>query len=168
MGNSSSKDERRPSRPEGLRQVSSRTEPGQPSPAEASQNAPSDRLAAAVYGSRNGSRRGSRADLSFLSLGRDRDREATVPERPRETKQEREARRAERDRQARVKERERSMREEGVDGGFLVTLGTYTGPEDFNKAIVRQLQIERRLAPFWKGLNDHSESWTEAQLVAAV
>ncbi|KAI6856129.1 hypothetical protein KC323_g8024 [Hortaea werneckii] len=168
MGNSSSKDERRPSRPEGLRQVNSRTEPGQPSPAEASQNAPTDRLAAAVYGSRNGSRRGSRADLSFLSLGRDRDREATVPERPRETKQEREARRAERDRQARVKERERSMREEGVDGGFLVTLGTYTGPEDFNKAIVRQLQIERRLAPFWKGLNDHSESWTEAQLVAAV
>ena len=28
-------------------------------------------------------------------------------------------------------------------------------------------QIERRLAPFWKGLNDHAESWTEAQLVAA-
>ena len=28
-------------------------------------------------------------------------------------------------------------------------------------------KIERRLAPFWKGLNDHSESWTEAQLVAA-
>lgn len=60
------------------------------------------------------------------------------------------------------------MREEGVDGGFLVTLGTYTGPEDFNKSIVRQLQIERRVAPFWKGLNDHSDSWTEAQLVAAV
>ena len=29
------------------------------------------------------------------------------------------------------------------------------------------MQIERRLAPFWKGLNDHSESWTENQLVAA-
>lgn len=28
-------------------------------------------------------------------------------------------------------------------------------------------KIERRLAPFWKGLNEHSESWTEAQLVAA-
>lgn len=28
-------------------------------------------------------------------------------------------------------------------------------------------KIERRLAPFWQGLNDHSESWTEAQLVAA-
>lgn len=29
------------------------------------------------------------------------------------------------------------------------------------------IQIERRLAPFWRGLNDHSDSWTEAQLVAA-
>ena len=29
-------------------------------------------------------------------------------------------------------------------------------------------KIERRLAPFWKGLNDHSDSWTELQLVAAV
>lgn len=29
------------------------------------------------------------------------------------------------------------------------------------------MQIERRLAPFWRGLNDFSESWTEHQLVAA-
>lgn len=29
-------------------------------------------------------------------------------------------------------------------------------------------QIERRLAPFWKGLNDFSESWTEHQIMAAV
>lgn len=168
MGNTSSKDERRPSRPEGLRQVSSRSEPGQPSPS--TPNPAADRVAAAIYGSRDRSGRGSRADLSFLSLGRDRERDRDAPpvERPRETKQEREARRAERERQARLKERERSMREEGVDGGYLVTLGTYTGPEDFNKGIVRQLQIERRLAPFWKGLNDHSHSWTEAQLVAAV
>ena len=28
-------------------------------------------------------------------------------------------------------------------------------------------QIERRTAPFWRGLNDHSDSWTENQLVAA-
>ena len=27
-------------------------------------------------------------------------------------------------------------------------------------------QIERRIAPFWRGLNDHSKSWTENQLVA--
>lgn len=59
------------------------------------------------------------------------------------------------------------MREEHVDGGFLVTQGVYTGLEDFNKPIVRQLMIERRIAPFWRGLNDHSDSWTEYQLVAA-
>jgi hypothetical protein len=59
----------------------------------------------------------------------------------RETKQEREARRLEKERVARLKERERSMKEEHVDGGYLVTLGTYTGPEDFNKQVVRQLQV---------------------------
>lgn len=91
-----------------------------------------------MYSGRSG--RGSRGDLSFLSLGRDREVQPAL-ERPRETKQEREARKAEKERQARVKERERSMREEGVDGGYLVTVGVYTGPEDFNKGIVRQLQV---------------------------
>lgn len=59
----------------------------------------------------------------------------------RETKAEREARKLEKERALRAQERERSIREEGVDGGFLVTLGTYTGPEDFSKVIVRQLQV---------------------------
>lgn len=59
----------------------------------------------------------------------------------RETKQEREARRMERERLARIEERERSMKEEHVDGGYLVTLGTYSQSEDFNKPIVRQLQV---------------------------
>lgn len=35
------------------------------------------------------------------------------------------------------------MREEHVDGGFLVTLGTYTGTEDFSKPVVRQLQVQK-------------------------
>jgi len=167
MGNSSSKGERRSSRDNnGSRQAGGQTASGTASPP--AQQTPADRSAAhQLYGLRNGSGRGSRHDLSFLNLGRDRNEEPPA-ERPRETKQERDARRAEKERQARAKERERSIKEEGVDGGYLVTLGTYTGPEDFNKPIVRQLQIERRLAPFWKGLNDHSDSWTEAQLVAAV
>lgn len=59
----------------------------------------------------------------------------------RETRQEREARRLERESAARVKERERSMREEHVDGGYLVTQGVYTGTEDFNKVVVRQLMV---------------------------
>jgi hypothetical protein len=29
------------------------------------------------------------------------------------------------------------------------------------------IQVERRLAPFWRGLNDFSDSWTEHQLMAA-
>lgn len=86
----------------------------------------------------------SRGDLGgLLSLqpsSRERDPQNAPFER-RETRQEREARRLERERVARVKERERSLREEHVDGGFLVTLGTYTGTEDFSKPVVRQLQV---------------------------
>ena len=95
------------------------------------------------------------------------ERDVTGTEWRRETKQEREARKLEKERVAREKERERSMREENIDGGYLVTQGVYTGTEDYNKGIVRQFMIERRIAPFWRGLNDHQESWTENQLVAA-
>ncbi|KAI1907647.1 SNF1-interacting protein [Ophidiomyces ophidiicola] len=101
----------------------------------------------------------------FALLGPDRDQQ--LQEHRRETRQEREARKREKENAARVKERERSMKEEHVDGGYLVTQGVYVGSEDFNKAVVRQLMIERRLAPFWRGLNDFSDSWTEHQLMAA-
>ena len=33
------------------------------------------------------------------------------------------------------------MREENVDGGYLVTQGVYTGIEDYSKPIVRQLMV---------------------------
>lgn len=33
------------------------------------------------------------------------------------------------------------MKEEHVDGGYLVTQGVYVGPEDFSKAMVRQLMV---------------------------
>ncbi|KAG5301788.1 C2H2 zinc finger domain-containing protein [Histoplasma ohiense] len=109
--------------------------------------------------------RGSRPDLSFLGIGPAVDRDSFVERK--ETKQERDARRLARELAARIKERERSMKDEHVDGGYLVTQGVYTGVEDFNKAVVRQLMIERRLAPFWKGLEEFSDSWTEHQLMAA-
>jgi hypothetical protein len=89
-----------------------------------------------MYASRG--HRGSRPDLSFLGIGSSS--HAEVPER-RETKQERDARKLEKERVARVKERERSLKEEHVDGGYLVTMGVYTGPEDFNKSVVRQLMV---------------------------
>ena len=63
------------------------------------------------------------------------------PDARKETKAEREARKLEKERAHRVKERERSMRNENVDGGYLVTLGVYTGTEDFSKQIVRHLMV---------------------------
>jgi hypothetical protein len=33
------------------------------------------------------------------------------------------------------------MKEEHVDGGYLVTQGVYVGIEDYNKSIVRQLMV---------------------------
>lgn len=145
MGNSSSKD----SRGEHGSRHAGNSEPISPGTAQQQQQTPqqvaTERLVTQIYGarSRNGSNsaRGSRHDLSFLGLGSRERAEDQAPERPRETKQEREARKAEKEKQARLKERERSMREEGVDGGYLVTLGVYTGVEDFSKPVVRQLQV---------------------------
>lgn len=87
--------------------------------------------------------RAGRGDASFLGISTpgQRDRRQNIPFEHRETKQEREARRLERERATRLKDRERSLREEHVDGGYLVTLGTYVGTEDFNKPVVRQLQV---------------------------
>ncbi|KAL5117517.1 SNF1-interacting protein [Pleosporales sp. CAS-2024a] len=135
------------------------TAPATPAPPGASRE-PSG---SAVYGSRN-----HRGSTSFLGMGPTPDPRDPALEPRRETKAEREARRLDKERALRAQEREKSLREEGVDGGFLVTLGVYTGPEDFSKPIVRQFQIERRLAPFWKGLDDHQDTWTEHQLVAVV
>jgi hypothetical protein len=135
MGNSQGRESRPDSsrgssRPQSTRNPSSPTTSG---PSGQQERAPNG-----VYSLRSG--RGSRPDLSFLGIGGGSERDpATEPRR--ETKAEREARKLEKERVLRAQERERSLREEGVDGGFLVTLGTYTGPEDFNKPMVRQLQV---------------------------
>lgn len=90
----------------------------------------------------------SRGDIGTLGLlagssrdRRSRPRDPDAPFEHRETRAEREARKLEKERAQRAKDRERSLREEHVDGGYLVTLGTYTGTEDFNKSVVRQLQV---------------------------
>lgn len=163
MGNSQTKEARLPSSPSRTRvnaivSAHARTEPTQESNAPESHRFP-------VYAPRN--RRGSRPDLSFLGLGGNSDQDGSSLEARRESKQEKEARKLEKEKTTRLRERERSMKEEHVDGGYLVTQGVYVGAEDYNKIIVRQLMIERRLAPFWKGLNDFSESWAEHQLMAA-
>jgi hypothetical protein len=100
-----------------------------------------ERSGSGVYSSRSG--RGSRHDLSFLGIrsGGDTAERDPALEPRRETKAEREARKLEKERVLRAQEREKSLKEEGVDGGFLVTLGVYTGPEDYSKPTVRQLQV---------------------------
>lgn len=138
MGNSSGKEARgrslsqsrssegRPGEPSTLQQAPSRTAP------------PQFVTGPPMYVSR--ANRGSRHDLGFFGLGAS-ERSVAQLEQRRETKAEREARKLEREREARKQERERSIKEEGVDGGYLVTLGTYTGTEDFSKPVVRQLMV---------------------------
>jgi hypothetical protein len=51
--------------------------------------------------------------------------------------------------------------EETVDGGQLMPHGVYKGPQDWDYRSVRKLIIERKLAPFYKGLSDYDESSNE-------
>jgi hypothetical protein len=147
MGNSESKQSRQEQR--GQR-------PGQAPEASQAASQPSDRYERA----RN---RVSRADLGgnlggFLGIAGHASGSQPPYER-KETRQEREARRLERERQMRLIERERSMKEEHVDGGYLVTLGTYVGPEDFSKPMVRQLQVRFILTLLPHYLQVEMNSW---------
>lgn len=137
MGSSSSREGRGPESPTPYgQQQQQQSDSG--GPAGTSGN-PADRQQSQnVYGSRTTGR--SRPDLSFLGIGSSNTAEPAPAER-RESKQERERRKLEKERAARIKERERSLQEEHVDGGYLVTMGVYTGVEDFNKVVVRQLMV---------------------------
>ena len=140
MGNSATKEQRLPSnrlRSVDRRRASSSTISGSHSLPSQSSEEPSTHP---LYSSRNG--RSSRSEISsLLGIGNPTDRDLTNVEHRRETRQEREARRVQKEKIMRERERERSMREENVDGGFLVTQGVYTGTEDFNKPVVRQLMV---------------------------
>ncbi len=140
MGNSATKEARSPTSPS-PRQSTFRLPLSPPSPSSnQSQGQTFDRPTLSMHSSRPS--RSSRPDITFLGIGGSSDRSDTaVLENRRETKQEREARKLERERAARIKERERSMREESVDGGYLVTQGVYVGTEDFSKPVVRQLMV---------------------------
>jgi len=135
MGNSSTKESRGASaRADGSQAWEPANDTDQTNPLDARTTRPS-----VSHASR--SVRGSRQDTSIFGLGGAGANDLPILDARRETKQEREARKAEKERLLRAAERESSLREEGVDGGFLVTLGTYTGPEDFSKAGVRQLMV---------------------------
>lgn len=149
MGNSATKEHRPPTariQPSDARQHLSSTGLGSdPSSLPPPPPPPDHDPSHSVYNERTG--RGSRTDLSTM-LGM---RNGPPPDGPtlegrRATKQEREARKLEAERVAREKERKRSMKEEHVDGGYLVTQGVYTGVEDYNKGVVRQLMVGQSMA----------------------
>lgn len=61
----------------------------------------------------------------------------------------------------------RSHHDDTVDYGFLTPQGVYTGPRDWNQQVVSQLIIDRRLAPFYRPLEEYDESWDDEQILAA-
>ncbi|RXW13906.1 hypothetical protein EST38_g11949 [Candolleomyces aberdarensis] len=57
--------------------------------------------------------------------------------------------------------------EETVDYGALVPQGVYTGARDWNQSVVAQLIVARKLAPFYRPLEEYEESWDDDQVLAA-
>ncbi|KAG0317795.1 SNF1-interacting protein [Dissophora globulifera] len=45
-----------------------------------------------------------------------------------------------------------------IDGGALLPHGVYSGPQDYDFRIVQRLIFQRRIAPFYKGLDDWDDS----------
>lgn len=61
----------------------------------------------------------------------------------------------------------RSHHEETVDFGYLTPHGIYTGARDWNQEVVSQLISARRLAPFYRPLEEYNDSWDDEQILAA-
>lgn len=62
----------------------------------------------------------------------------------------------------------RAHHEDTVDFGYLTPQGIYTGPKDWNQSIATQLIIDRKLAPFYRPLEDYDDSWDDEQILAAM
>ncbi|KZT03487.1 uncharacterized protein LAESUDRAFT_659458 [Laetiporus sulphureus 93-53] len=60
----------------------------------------------------------------------------------------------------------RGHHEDTVDFGYLCPQGVYSGARDWNQAIVTQLICERKLAPFYRPLEDYDESWDDEQILS--
>ena len=61
----------------------------------------------------------------------------------------------------------RGHHDDTVDFGSLVPQGVYTGPQDWNQAIVAQLIVQRKLAPFYRPLEEYDENWDDEQILAS-
>ncbi|KAF8810166.1 hypothetical protein BYT27DRAFT_7240954 [Phlegmacium glaucopus] len=61
----------------------------------------------------------------------------------------------------------RGHHDESVDYGSLFPQGVYTGPQDWDQSIVSNLIVSRKLAPFYRPLEDYDDSWDDEQILAA-
>ncbi|KAH7924561.1 hypothetical protein BV22DRAFT_1195811 [Leucogyrophana mollusca] len=61
----------------------------------------------------------------------------------------------------------RGHHDDSVDYGYLSPQGVYTGPRDWNHSIVTQFIVDRKLAPFYRPLEDYNDDWDDEQIMAA-
>ncbi|KAG2157423.1 hypothetical protein DEU56DRAFT_764563 [Suillus clintonianus] len=61
----------------------------------------------------------------------------------------------------------RGHHDDTVDYGHLAPQGVYTGPNDWNHGIVTQFIVDRKLAPFYRPLEDYNENWDDEQIMSA-
>lgn len=61
----------------------------------------------------------------------------------------------------------RTHHEDTVDFGYLTPQGVYSGTKDWKEDVVTQLIIDRKIAPFYRPLEDYDISWDDDQILAA-
>ena len=61
----------------------------------------------------------------------------------------------------------RAHHEDTVDFGYLTPQGVYSGSRDWKEDVVTQLIIDRKIAPFYRPLEDYDSSWDDDQILAA-
>jgi hypothetical protein len=54
-----------------------------------------------------------------------------------------------------------------VDFGYLTPQGIYASTRDWKEDVVTQLIIDRKIAPFYRPLEDYDVSWDDDQILAA-
>lgn len=57
--------------------------------------------------------------------------------------------------------------DETVDFGYLSPQGVYTGAQDWNQQVVGHLIVDRKLAPFYRPLEEYDDSWDDEHILAA-
>ena len=61
----------------------------------------------------------------------------------------------------------RAPHEDTVDFGHLTPQGVYSGAREWKEDVVTQLIIDRKLAPFYRPLEEYDPSWDDEQILAA-